>query len=142
MPAVVRIATTEQTTMKTGQRALDAVAGAEARREAGAGEEEAEQHRRDRDDEHGERAMRGPARQPRGGGGDLGGRLAEDRGRRRRCGSRRASRLCCAAVAPAVSASGRLRSSRPSMTLPCRSSQSSTRTSAGTPTQIATKAPW
>ena len=42
------------------------------------------------------------------------------------------SRRDWARVAPALSASGRLRSSRPSMTLPWRSSQSRTRTSAGT----------
>ena len=45
-------------------------------------------------------------------------------------------------VVAAVSVSGRLRSSRPSSTLPWSASQSRTRTSAGTPTQIATKAPW
>ena len=45
-------------------------------------------------------------------------------------------------VAPAVTVSGRLPRSRPSMMLPWNMSQISTRISAGTPTQIATKAPW
>ena len=47
-----------------------------------------------------------------------------------------------AASAPAVSVSGRLRQSSASMTLFWNRSHSSTSTSAGTPTQIATKAPW
>ena len=45
MPTVVRTATTEQPIMKTDSDALDAVAGAEARREARAGEDRPSSHR-------------------------------------------------------------------------------------------------
>ena len=123
MPIVVRIATIEQSDHEDRQQALDAVARAEARREPGAGEEQAGEHHRAAPPRTA-RMRRGPAsgsaarRRRRSSAAGLGedhcpaatllnlGRAAAIRARRRRRPS--ACRAGCA-------------SSRPSITLPWNS---------------------
>ena len=78
MPTVVRIARAEQITMKAESARSTAGAGAEARGEAGAGEVEGEEHRREDDHEEGDVGDGLPAGQPGGGGAHLRARLGED----------------------------------------------------------------
>ena len=124
--------------MKTVEEALDAVAGAEARREAARGRRRAPSSitASADDEQRDQRAMSCQRLQALGGGGDLGRRLAEDAAGGDVLDLGEDQAAAAPASAPAVSASGRLRQSSASMTLPWNSSQSSTRTSAGTPTQI------
>ena len=142
MPTVVRIATTEQAIMKQSRKRSTPV------RARNRGERRARAKNRpasisaSADDEEGDADDALPAAQPLGGRGDLGRGLGEDVAGGDVAGSRRGPAERRAASAPAVSVSGRLRQSSASITPFWNSSQSSTRISAGTPTQIATKAPW
>ena len=142
MPSVVRIATTEQKIMKTDSARSTPLRARKRGREAGAGEEEAERASARRATTNS--AMRAIAvqRVRRSAAAGTSGVGSEKMRPAATLWISERIRLLLGGVGAAVSPSGRLRSSRPSITLPWSSSQSSTRTSAGTPTQIATKAPW
>ena len=118
MPTVVRIATTEQTTMKTDSARSTPLRARKRGARRRAGEEEAERawrRRRPRTSRAGRwRSSGSAARRRRRPPGSARRRC----GRRRRCGSRRGAGSICDAAAPAVRLSGRLRTSRPSMTVP------------------------